>query len=833
MNGLNNKEVQISRNKYGSNSLTKIKQKNLLSLILESLGDPMIKILLVVLGIKIFFLFQNSDWYETIGILIAIIIASLISALSEYGSEEAFKRLDEESQSSMSTVIRNGKIENILSKDIVVGDIILLFMGDSVPADGYIISGSIVVSEASINGESKEKRKNKGEFVYSSSVIYDGEARLKVDKVGDKTLIGTVAKEIQVASSPSPLKIRLSKLAKTISIFGYVGAILVAIIYLISTKDYSVNNLLYALTLSVTVVVVTVPEGLPMMIALVLSSNTKKMLKSNVLVRKLVGIETSGNLNCLLTDKTGTITEGKLKVINYVSPTLKKYNTIYEIPAKLQQEVNNNLFYNNSSYLDKDDNIVSGNQTDKSILAFSIKNDEYKIKDKTIFDSSKKYSSVTLDNDFIYLKGAKEVLLEKCLYYLDNDGQKKIITNIDKIAKEIDNISATGSRVIVLASKKDNKDSSLIYQGFLEIKDNIRQNAISSINKLRKSGINVIMTTGDNLNTAISIAKESNIITSKNDIAITSNQFNKMSSDEIIDIYPHLKVIARCLPQDKSRLVSILQNSDYVVGMTGDGINDSSALKKADVGFAMGSGTQVAKEASDIVILDDNIESICNAVLFGRTIFKSIRKFIIFQLTVNISAMLMAIIGPLFNISTPVTVIQMLWINMIMDTLAGIAFASEPPLSEYMDELPKSKKENIINKYMYQEIIITGIYSFIIGILFLKLPLTYSFIRYSPDNRYLLTAYFALFIFIGIFNALNSRTTRINIMSNISRNKPFIIIFTLISLIQLYLIYYGGNLFRTYGLNIQELIYVILLASTVIPFDWLRKILTKKKDKVI
>lgn len=831
MNGLTNKEVIQSRNKYGSNTLTKVKKKNLFSLILESLGDPIIKILIIVLVFKIIFLFRNNDWFETIGILVAIILASTIGSFAEYGSEEAFNRLEEEASKKKCNVLRNGKLETINVIEVVVGDVVLISSGNSIPADGYIIEGKITVNEASINGETKDKEKTRGEYVYSSTICYEGEAKMKVDKIGDNTLIGGLAKDIQVPPTISPLKSRLTHLAKIISVFGYVGAGAVAVVYLLTTKDFGINNILYSLTLSMTVIVVTVPEGLPLMVTLVLSSNMKRMLKDNVLVRKLIGIETSGNINCLLTDKTGTLTEGNLKVTTLVTPLNHKISNLATLSSKLQVEITNNLFYNNSSFYNSDNEITGGNQTDRAILKYVKKSiSNHQIVFKKLFDSKDKYSSVTLDNEITYYKGAKEVLLDKCLYYLDNNGNRQILLNKEKINKDIDNEAKTGSRIIFLTSK-DKHSTSHTYLGYLIIKDTIRSTTVPSINILHQAGINVIMITGDNIDTATSIAKEAGIITSKNDVALTSKEFNNLSNEEISTLYSRIKVIARALPKDKSRMVKILQNMDLIVGMTGDGINDAGALKTADVGFAMGSGTEVAKEASDIIILDDNIKSITKAILFGRTIFKSIRKFIIFQLTVNICAMLMAIMGPIFDITTPVTVIQMLWINMIMDTLAGIAFASEPPLLEYMLEAPKTKAVPIINSYMFKEILFTGLYTSLLGIFFLKSNFVYNFIRYSSDYRYLYTAYFAFFIFSALFNALNARTTRLNILANITKNKPFIFIFTGITIVQLYLIYFGGDLFRTYGLTVKELLFIILLSLSVIPFDWLRKSLINKESK--
>ena len=334
--------------------------------------------------------------------------------------------------------------------------------------------------------------------------------------------------------------------------------------------------------------------------------------------------------------------------------------------------------------------------------------------------------------------------------------------------------------------------------------------------------IQTVMITGDNKETALNIAKEVGLY-KDNDVILTSDELNNLSDIEIKNILPKLKVVARALPQDKSRLVKIASSLGLVVGMTGDGVNDAPALKKADIGFAMGSGTEVAKEASDIVILDDNIKSIAAAILYGRTIFKSIRKFIIFQLTVNICAVTLSIIGPFIGVDTPVTVIQMLWVNMVMDTLAGIAFSYEPPLLEYMKELPKKKDEPILNKYMIHEILFTGAYSSILCIFFLKSSFIHQFFRNGVNDEYFMTAFFGLFIFISIFNAFNARTVRINLLANIIKNKVFLLTILFITIVQLILIYFGGELFRTAGLTISELEIMILIAATVIPVDWLRK----------
>ena len=839
MKGLTEKEVLENREKYGSNILTEGKKNSFLKLLICSLGDPIIKILLIALAIKTIFLFKNFDWFETIGIVIAIFLASFISTISEYGSEKAFKKLQEEASKIKCRVKRNNNLKEISVEEVVVNDLIFLEPGSAIPADGKVIEGSITVDESLINGETKESKKIIGSKLFKGTVVYSNQCIMKVTEVGDKTFYGNIAKELQEKEPMSPLKLRLLNLAKIISKIGYVGAILVSLSYLFSVIVLANNfdatqiletvtnpglmsgHILYALTLSVTVIIVAVPEGLPMMITLVLSSNMKRMLKSNVLVRKLVGIETSGNLNILFTDKTGTLTNGKLKAVKFVSSELKEYSNIDDIKTPLKEMVETSLIYNTASTYNEKQSI-GGNITDKCLKEFVKKNklDTVKIVSSIPFDSAYKFSSVCINNINL-IKGAQEKTLPFCSFYYDANKAKKDLKNKNEIINKIKFFEQQGCRIIVLATSdyEMTKFNNLALVGFIVIKDEVRPNVKDAIELVKQADIQTIMITGDNKDTAISISKETGLL-ELNDIVLTSNELQKMSDYEIAEKLSKIKIIARALPQDKSRLVRIAQSLDLVVGMTGDGVNDAPALKKADVGFAMGSGTEVSKEASDIIILDDNFASITKAILFGRTIFKSIRKFIVVQLSINLCALTLSIVGPFIGIGTPITVIQMLWINMIMDTLAGLAFAFEPPLREYMYEKSKKKNELIINKYMVNEILWTGVYSAIICILFLKLPLIRNVFESEKD---LYTAFFGLFIFIDIFNSFNARTHRLNILANISKNKIFIGIIVLIVTVQIILIYYGGDLFRTYGLSQKELIVMLLISFSVIPFDWIRK----------
>ena len=860
--GLTNKEVNISRNKYGSNSINGKNKSTFISLFIETLGDPIIKILLIALFIKVIFLFKDFDYFETIGIVVAILVASLISAVSEYGSNKAFQRMQEESSKINIKVKRNGNITEIPIDDIVVGDIVLLSSGDKVPADITIISGKLSVDESSLNGEAKEVYKEKVNDInkpmdinkiYRGTTIYDGAASGVVTKVGMDTLYGKMAKSLVEKEEDSPLKIRLTNLAKIISRIGYVAATMIAISYLFS-KIFILNNfnfaiisnisfntfigyLLEALTLAVSVLVMSVPEGLPMMITLVLSSNMKRMLKDNILVRKLVGIETSGSLNILFTDKTGTLTKGELEVIGMILGDGKVVNSNKELIShkKYLRLLDESLIQNNSCSYDKvTKKFIGGNATDQACVNF-ISNKKPvilpKIKEKP-FNSKDKYSKVVVNDNgnITYIKGSPELLLKKCSKYLSLDGRETRFIS-STLLKKLNEYTKCGIRVILTGYSKNDSDE-IVLLSLLLIKDELRKESKGAVSIVQNAGVQVVMITGDNKETATSIAREVGIIKNSTDLVLTSTDLANMSDSELKKNLRNLRVVARALPQDKSRLVRISEEEELVVGMTGDGVNDAPALKKADVGFAMNSGTEVAKEASDIILLDNNFYSITKAILYGRTIFKSIRKFIIFQLTVNFCAVFLSIIGPFIGVATPVTVIQMLWINMVMDTLAGIAFSYEAPLLEYMEEKPKDRYEPILNNYMIHEIVFIGIYSSLLCIFFLKSPYIHSFFRTDINDKYFLTAFFGLFIFISIFNSFNARTSRLNIFANLFKNRMFMLVILFIVIVQFILIYYGGELFRTVGLSFKEIEIMLFCAFSVIPVELFRKICLKRKHKL-
>lgn len=901
--GLTDKQAEESRQKYGDNSMTEQASESFWDKLKGNLGDPMIKILIVALLINVVLAVLGGvgiikegapEWYEPLGIFVAIALATLVSTFSEYRNENAFQKLQEEASRIMCKVYRNGEIAEVAINDIVVGDAILLQSGDKVPADGIIIDGDIKADQSVLNGESREAKKlavpegwkdtdeslnfDNEHKVFRGSVVCSGNAVMEVTVVGDKSVYGKIASELQTDDRETPLKVKLGKLADGISKFGYIGGIAIAVAMLIKTLfmgEGGIEAFLFAegvfqwaalleaviqsVMLAVIIIVMAVPEGLPLMIAIVSAQNMGKMLKDNVLVRKVAGIETAGSLNILFSDKTGTITKGKLEAVTFIDGALNESKKFGDIGGKLKDILSLSIHKNTLSVVSgegKDMKVIGGNATERAILGFAAGTEcsaNVKAVGNIPFNSTNKYSAtqVTGDYDLTLIKGAPEKILQRCSHYWDVNGEKKPF-DMTQLNKQIDELANRAIRVLAIATTEDAlgedalpDSSNWTLVGVVGIRDEVRPESVTAIAEVKGAGVQVVMITGDRKETAVAIAKDAGLLEKDTDVVLTSDELAKLSDDEIKKMLPNIRVIARALPSDKSRLVRLAQELDLVAGMTGDGVNDSPALKKADVGFAMGGGTEVAKEASDIVILDDNFNSIDRAILYGRTIFNSIRKFIVFQLTINVSAVLISFICPLIGIDNPLSVIQILWVNLVMDTLAALAFGGEPALSRFMHEKPKRRTEQIISRNMMSQIITGAGWTFILSLALLVLGSfdadpnvpgvsfleSWGFLRQNTiegeTHMFLHTAYFAFFIFIAVFNAFNARTDRANLFDNLGKNKGFLMVFGIIAVVQILMTYLGGAILSGYGLNAAEWLMVLVMAISIIPVDLIRKGIAK------
>ena len=875
--GLTEQEVEISRRTHGSNVLTEKKKKGFWRRYLSSFSDPIIRILLGALVLNLVISYREINWFEIGGILLAVLFSTLVSTLSESGSEAAFRRLVEQGAEEKCRVRRAGAVEAVPVSDLVVGDIVLLEAGERVPADGILLCGEITVDQSALNGESIDVKKRAKEdltddeksildrenSVGRGSLVTAGACEMQISAVGDRTYYGQAAAELQGETRPSPLKHRLSALASAISFVGYVAAGMVAFAYLfysffieahmdpteirarLSDLRFVFSELLHALTMAVSVLVVAVPEGLPMMITVVLSSNTKRMLRDHVIVRKLVGIETAGSLNVLFTDKTGTLTEGKMKAVEWCFGTGERcHASEVRRLKKIKDRLAASMILNNSASYSGAGEIVGGNATDRAVLAFARGISDGilpKIRERQPFDSERKYSATVVEHTKegkkeVLFKGAPELLLAHATHYFGSDGERHVANasfyaRIKQAQKEA---ASSSYRILAFALKADSEDTThldgLTFLGLLCLRDRVRREVPSAIAEAHTAGVQVVMITGDNPMTARAVAEECGILTGQWNEVLSGTDLRGMSDAELKRRLPRLAVVARAVPTDKTRLVRLTQELGLVAGMTGDGVNDAPALKQADVGFAMGSGTEVAREAGDILISDNNFASIARAILYGRTIFDSIRKFILFQLTMNLSAVGICLIGPFIGIEEPVTVTQMLWVNMIMDTLGGLAFAGEPPRRSYMRQPPKSRDAKLITKEALCRILSSGFFTVALCIWFLKSAYVGYRLSYAGD-AYRLSAFFAMFIFCGIFISFNSRTSRIHLFSGLSGNKPFIAIMALISAMQLLFIYCGGEAFRTVPLKGTDLAFAILTALAVVPADFVWKLVLRQMRK--
>ena len=862
LQGLSKQEVAESRRQNGSNALTHIPPDPLWKKILNGFKDPMIVILLVALGVQVvLFFLKQAEWFEPVGVLVAIMIANGVSAVSESKQEGKASTLKAEEEAKETTkVIRDGQLMEIHVSEVVTGDIVYLQAGDKIPADGIVVEGALKVDQAALNGETEEAEKIplpdgasydvkdllNPYYAYRGTVVCGGEGHMKIQVVGDKTLFGELALEVQEETRQTPLQLKLSKLAKQISKFGYIGAI--AIVVGILTKTLLTDGvptsaigwvrlILDAITVAVTIIVCAVPEGLPMLTSILLSFQSLRMAKDNVLVRKINGLETAGSLSLLFSDKTGTITEGKLSVVELSTGGGKRFHNLSEINGSLVDDIVIGAGLNNSSSV-SDGKVIGGNSTDRALMTYLLQAGKTNglqkdcIRNFSAFDSNKKSSSVTVEQNgklFTYVKGAPERIIEKCATYIDENGEKKPLS-APKLLAYLDEQASRSMRLLAVAKADGENETKLSLVCVLSIRDNVRKEAVDAIREVQNAGVQVVMVTGDRKETAVAIAREAGLLTDSAQVALTSAEMAEKSDEELKELLPRLRVVARALPTDKSRLVRVAQELDYVVGMTGDGVNDSPALKKADVGFAMGSGTEVAKEAGDITILDDNFSSIEKAILYGRSMFKSIRKFLTFQLTVNVAAVLTCFIGPLLGESVILTVVQLLMVNLVMDTLAAIAFGSEPALQEYMKEKPIPRREGIVTRNMLTQVLVSAFYiTFVcLGILFFP-PIRKLFAR--VDITYLKSAVFATFMMAIAFNGFNARTSHMNPFEYLGRNKNFLLVMAAVFALQFVFVTFGGAALSVESLTPQSWGVCVLLAFLVIPLDMARKAITTKEAR--
>lgn len=885
--GLTDDEVLKSREQEGSNVIPDSEPTTFWDEFKETFSDPMIRILLAIVVIMlVMFFLGHAEIYEPIGTIIAVLIVAFVTAKTAVASDTKYRELKDSTKKDTCKVYRNGIISVIEVDDVVVGDKIILQAGDKIPADGILVDGDLRVDNSVLNGEAEECKKFATDVetafpeeltgetfvdkysLFRGAVVFDGEGILDVRKVGLKTMMGKMAEDMQDEEPDSPLKVKLSKLAKQISVFGYVSAVVIVILYMayfvIKAGGFSgyaatgwsniLMNTIEAVSLAILIVVCAVPEGLPLMISLVLMQNTSRMLDHNVLVRKAVGIETAGSLNILFSDKTGTITKGSLEVVEFFTPDgasipldeMKKH-------GKVKSLVDIVIGKNTASMFDGQHKVIGGNATDQALMRF-LGEEQYrflaggtdKITDYSVglsqgFNSANKFSQAEIrELKQVFYKGAPEKFVSVAKKGLDANGNVVDLFP-DVLNEKINEYASRAMRVLAFGYsdspfKEDTINDDVVIIGLVAIRDDVRPEAKEAIKEVQDAGIQVVMITGDRLETAVSIAKDAGLMKADTDRALTSAQLNSMSDDEVKAIIKDIRVIARALPTDKSRMVKLCQEMNLVVGMTGDGVNDSPALKRADVGFAMGSGTEAAKEAGEVVIIDDNFRSIKDAILYGRTIYNNILKFCKFQLVINVAAVIVSAISPFFGIVEPLKVTHLLFVNLVMDSLGAIMLGNEPALEKYMKEKPRRRDESIVSKSMALQIGIMAIWMTIISFCFLKLPI-FAEILGSQEKLY--TAYFVLFVVAALFNGFNVRDNGYGIFKGLRDNPGFMKVWIIIVLVQALIVNAAlipldafkwiGSMFSCTPFGVTGWIIVIALAFTMIPVDLLRKAITKSK----
>lgn len=848
LHGISFSDVPRLRAEKGSNALPPPPVRHWLNILVSAFSDKTIWILSAAAAISLTIaVLHDENIYEGLGILLAISVAVCVGFFSELRSTRAFQALLAESEKMRAKVVRDGKFHMVPADDIVVGDVVLLETGDKVPADGHVIrTMELAFDTSSITGESHSLSSAIDTPVYRGFTVVSGEGAIVVDAVGSSTQMGRIRDALAAEPEPTPLQERLSELADRIGIGGMMAAVAIFLALFLRSmllhgfefmSPQCIQCILNAFIVAVTIVVVAVPEGLPLAVTLSLALNMRRMARDSILVRTLAASETLGAVTVIASDKTGTLTLNRMRVNSVWTPEggeepasgkcflppddrLRSYLLAVNSTAHLEEKTPGKLDY-------------IGNSTEGALLLWLSDcgvhyidvREETTILGRRPFSSARKMMSTHAVWDemhsILLVKGAPERILERCVDCASSLGSPKIPIQerMAEIHDKLEEAASRGERVLALAwkllpaSTRDYEEEQLTLWGLAVIRDPLRREAASAITQCREAGIRVIMVTGDNPHTARSIAGELGLLEEDGEV-LDGMEFESMSDEEALKRLPRLRILARSRPHDKHRLVSLIKNTGEVVAVTGDGTNDAPALRKADVGVAMGiSGTEVSKEASDIVLLNDNFTSIVKGVLWGRSLHTNIQKFLQFQLTVNFAALSVAFVGALVGGRSPLTAVQLLWVNLIMDTLAAIGLGLEPPRPELLREKPHPRSAPLITPAMWVFILGMGAYTF--GSLMLLFH--WNFLgEGEPHSSEHLSVIFTTFVFLQVFNEINARSLggHDSAFSRLFQSRGFLGILALVVAVQVGLTEFGGRLFQTVPLSAATWARIVAFSAT-------------------
>ncbi len=863
MNGLNEKEVLLSREKYGSNKLPEPKLKKWYNFALEALSEKITLILIAIALVQLLLAFLHiMEFSEPLMIMLVLGIVTAIAVKTGLSVQKSAEELRLKSSVRYCDVIRDGEMVSINKDELVVGDIVCIGIGGEIFADGYIIEGKVDVNNAAINGETKECRKTPVEgyvhvkttstdaytnenCLFAGTTVMSGEGKMIVTDVGVNTVNGDTLVKMQTLQAPkTALDIALDKLSAFISKWGTLAAIVTFIILMASgilESGFSqyfaggfldiVQKIAMNVSVALTIIVAAVPEGLPLIVKIVTKQNVKTMERSNILAKNPGKIPELAYVNLICTDKTGTLTTGVMSpkiIVDCFGDEVDKESPLFS-------ELRNDIVLNNSAMYDASDRITGGNSIDRAILSLITSQEAKEIEssftmvDKQTFTSSNKFSSFATSEGYSYYKGAPEKLIDRCVKAMKSNGEVVDFTMRAQLDKKIEELNSRSIRCIALAVAdggivENELPSNMTLLGIIGVVDPIRVEVPDAVKRAHEAGIQVIQITGDSINTAVAVAKECGIY-KDGEVAITNDEFEQLTDDEVKELIPKLRVISRCSPNTKLRLITLAQEIGMSCAMTGDGVNDSPALKKADVGFGMQTGSDVAKEASDVILTDDNFASVVKGVELGRTFMHNIMMFLEFQLPINISLLILSMIYPVFFAGSILASVQILIINIIMDSLNSLSFGSEPPKPEYMREKPIKKGLGLFINGSKLRIGVSTV-SFIIAYCIMVLSPMKDLFE-TPEQG--LTARFALLCFMAAINGFNIRTEKLNLFSGLKKNLLFVeIAFSIIIGVVLACTFLGKAI-SVCPLSLTQWLCVFALSLIVVPVDLVRKLIIKNK----